>query len=133
MTSLREEINTDFMIAFKSGDAFKKTLLGVLKGEIANEVSRGVDEGDSTDIRVIKAMIKSARKMGTTEAEQEIEILNAYLPELMSDEAIRTVITTELSSAQSIGEVMKHFKIKYNGLADNATVSKIAREELLNK
>ena len=56
----------------------------------------------------------------------QISILKNYLPQMMSKEEIRKIIS-EMSD-KSIGAVMKHFKMNYAGKCDMRDVSEIQKE-----
>ena len=60
------------------------------------------------------------------ELNTQIKILDAYLPQLMSEEQIRAEISK--LEDKKIPNVMKHFKANFNGLCDMGLVSKIAKE-----
>ena len=68
-------------------------------------------------------------KVGNTEQRDNIlkqrEIIEAYLPKMMSEEEIREVISS--LEDKSIPSVMKHFKANYAGKCDMKTVSEVAR------
>lgn len=66
---------------------------------------------------------------------KELKILQAFLPEQMGEEEIRTLIKqaiTETGSASmaDIGKVMGNLMPRVRGQADGSLVNKIAREEL---
>jgi uncharacterized protein YqeY len=54
---LTERINADFMEAFKAKDMNKKNFLGVVKGEIQNEVGRSGKDDDETVMGILKNII----------------------------------------------------------------------------
>ena len=60
--SLREQINVEFMTAFKNKEMEKKNFLGVVKGEIQNEEGRGVKVTDEVVISILKKMEGSIQK-----------------------------------------------------------------------
>ena len=57
--NLKERINTDFMLAFKAKEMEKKNFLGVVKGEIQNEVGRSGKDDDETVLGILKKIEKS--------------------------------------------------------------------------
>lgn len=66
---------------------------------------------------------------------KEMAILEAYLPEQMSEEDIRmlvkeAIMQTGASSPQDMGKVMGFLMPKTKGKADGGLVSKIVKEEL---
>ena len=60
--SLKERINADFMAAFKAKEMDKKNFLGVVKGEIQNEVGRSGKDDDETVMGILKKIEKSLHK-----------------------------------------------------------------------
>jgi uncharacterized protein YqeY len=130
--SLITEINKDFMDAYKSKEMEKKDFLGVLKTEITKESKT---PEDSSVIAKIKSMIKSAESTNSL-SEMELDILNRYLPQQMSEETltseIENIITTEgLTGMKDMGKVMTELKTNFDGQYDGKLASTITRN-LLN-
>ncbi len=66
----------------------------------------------------------------------ELDILQTYLPQLMSEKEIRNlvkqaIIQTKPSSQKDMGKIMAALMPKTKGKADGSLVSKIVKEELL--
>ena len=57
--TLKEQINADFMFAFKNKEMEKKNFLGVVKGEIQNEEGRSGIASDDVVLGILKKMEKS--------------------------------------------------------------------------
>lgn len=143
---MNEKIAQDLTAAMKSGDKFKLSVLRMLKSAMQLEkISKKHELDDSEVISVIKKQVK-LRKDSITEYEQygkleevaklnqEVEILNAYLPEEMSDVEIIKVIDevfNELkpTSMRDMGGVMKELNTKITN-ADMSKVSKLVKERL---
>ena len=70
--SLIEQINQDFMIAYKAKEMQKKDFLGVLKTEVTKETK--IPE-DTYIVSKIKSMIKNAAATNSL-TEDELSILN---------------------------------------------------------
>lgn len=129
--SLREQINAEFMLAFKNKEMEKKNFLGVLKGEIQNEEGRGVNVTDEVVISILKKMEKSLTQTNTDESLKELEYIKPYLPTLMDETLIRSIINSYKNTGMNnVGQMMGSFNKEYKGKADNALVSKIVKEVL---
>ena len=127
---LKERINADYIEAFKNKQTEKKNFLGVVKGEIQNEEFRSLGIGDdATVIGILKKIEKSLKQTNTTESLTELEYIKPYLPELMNEGQIRTIIQGFVDSGiKDTGRLMGSFNRDYKGKADNAIVSKIVKE-----
>lgn len=65
----------------------------------------------------------------------ELKILEAFLPQQMNEEEIRTLVRqaiteTKASSLQDMGKIMGNLMPKVKGRADGSLVNKIVKEEL---
>lgn len=130
---LKEQINTDFMTAFKAKDMDKKNFLGVVKGEIQTEEGRTGIANDETVLAILKKMEKSLKQTNTEESLRELTYIEGYLPKLMSEDVIREkvkLIITE-NSGSNMGFLMGMFNKQNAGQAfDNKVVSNIIKEEI---
>lgn len=143
---MNEKIANDLKLAMKSGDKFKLSVLRMLKSALQLEsISKKHELSDDEVMSVIKKQVKTRKdsieefkKYNKTEEvaklEQEIEILNAYLPEEMTEEEIIKVIDevfNELkpTSMKEMGMVMKELNTKITN-ADMSLVSKFVKERL---
>jgi uncharacterized protein YqeY len=129
--TLKERIYTDFMEAFKAKDFQRKNFLGILKGEIQNEEGRGTVATDAVVMSILKKMEKSLKLTNSEEALTELGFIEPYLPTMMAEEQIATVIKDLIAGgAKNIGSIMGTFNKDYVGQADNAIVSRLAKEAL---
>ena len=143
---MNNKIAEDLKLAMKSGDKFKLSVLRMLKSALQLEsISKKHELSDDEVLSVIKKQVKTRKdsieefkKYNKTEEvaklEQEIEILNAYLPEEMTMEEISKVIDevfNELkpTSMKEMGMVMKELNAKITN-ADMSQVSKMVKERL---
>ena len=143
---MNNKIAEDLKLAMKSGDKFKLSVLRMLKSALQLEsISKKHELSDDEVMSVIKKQVKTRKdsieefkKYNKTEEvtklEQEIEILNAYLPEEMSEEEIAKVIDevfNELNptSMKDMGGVMKELNARITN-ADMSLVSKLVKERL---
>ena len=128
---LTERINTDFMLAFKAKEMEKKNFLGVVQGEIQNEVGRSGKDDDETVMGILKKIEKSLKQTNTAESLAELEYIKPYLPSLMGEDRIREIILgLKTDGVTDMGKMMGAFNKDYRGQADNAVVSKIVKEVL---
>jgi uncharacterized protein YqeY len=129
--SLKEQINADFMLAFKAKEMEKKNFLGVVKGEIQNEAGRSGKEDDETVMGILKKIEKSLKQTNTAESLIELEYIKPYLPTLMDEVLIRSILESYKNTGiEDMGKMMGAFNKEYKGKADNAVVSKIVKEVL---
>lgn len=143
---MNEKISNDLKNAMKSSDKFKLSVLRMLKSALQLEsISKKHELADDEVLAVIKKQVK-IRKDSITEfqkynktdevskLEQEVEILNEYLPAEMSESDIIKVIDEvfdELkpTSMKDMGGVMKELNAKITN-ADMSVVSKLVKERL---
>lgn len=145
---MENQIDNDLKLALKSGDKFTLSVLRMLKSEIINESRKGSLHTLTDDevLKVIKKGVKTRKdsieeykkygKLDTAnELAKEVDILNKYLPQEMSEEEIIRVVDEvfeELkpSSMKDMGNLMKVISSKITN-ADMSLVSKIVRDKLL--
>lgn len=145
---MNNRIAEDLKEAMKSGDKFKLSVLRMLKSALLLEskaVSKDHELTDEEVIKVIKKQVKT-RKDSITEyqkynkqdevesLEKEVEILNVYLPEEMTEEEIIKVIEevfniVKPTSMKDMGLIMKELNAKITN-ADMSLVSQLVKERL---
>lgn len=128
---LIERISNDFTEAYKAKDMDKKNFLGVIKTEITKESKT---PEDSYIISKLKSMIKNAEATNSL-TDNELSILNEYLPTQMTEETLRDAIKLliddyELSSLKEMGKVMTYLKNNFDGQYDGRIASTITKELL---
>jgi len=127
--NLKEQINADFITAFKAKEMEKKNFLGLLKGEIQNEEGRGTTTTDETVMVILRKMEKSLKQTNTEESMGELKYLEPYLPQLMSEDQIRVIVLAyKAAGLTNVGQIMGQFNKEHKGLADNKLVSNIVAE-----
>lgn len=145
---MENQIDNDLKLALKSGDKFTLSVLRMLKSEIINESRKGSIHTLTDDevLKVIKKGVKTRKdsieeykkygKLDTVnELAKEVDILNKYLPQEMSEEEIIKIdneVFEELkpSSMKDMGNLMKVISSKITN-ADMSLVSKIVKDKLL--
>lgn len=130
--TLKERINSDYIVAFKAKDTATKNLLSVIKGEIQT-VEKNTGSANLLDEDVIKILNKTSKSLKETismsndlESQSQLAVVLTYLPKEMSREEIANKINELVQSGtNSIGDFMKAF----NGLpVDRKLVSEVIRE-----
>ena len=128
---IKEQINKDYMTAFKAKNTVAKNLLSVIKGEIQTvEKNTGIENMSDEDVlKILTKTSKSLKEMvasGNEQAKVELKIVEAYLPKQMSKEEV-TLKVTELvnSGITQMGAIMKEFATLP---ADKKIVSEVVRD-----
>lgn len=144
---LKEKLQQDMKEALKSGDSFKRTLLGMVLSAVKNkEIEKRSELGEDDTIAIISSEIKKRKdaieqyeKGGRLElAEQEkneAEMLMVYMPEQMSEEDVRTevkkaIAETGAKDIKEMGKVIGAIMARVKGKADGQVVSRLVKEEL---
>lgn len=143
-----ERITNDIKEAMKSKDTLKLQTLRMLKGSIDLErINKKLDNVSDDDIVVIIGKQIKTRKESIAEFEKgnrqdlidktndEIKILEKYMPEQLSEEEITNIIneiitSVNASSIKDMGNVMKEASAKLKGKADMSLVSQIIKNKL---
>jgi uncharacterized protein YqeY len=135
--SLKNKINSDYLIAFKAKDAISKSILSVIKGEIQTQ-EKNLNVPDLQDSDVVKILAKTVKSLNETisksddmESKLQLEVISKYLPSQMSESEVSEIISEMISKNQDIkiGDIMKEFS-KLN--ADKKMVSQIFNSLKLN-
>jgi hypothetical protein len=144
---LYEQFQTDLMQAMKRGDKVRLATLRLLTAAIKNrQIDKGGTLDDAEALDVVRLATKQrreaialARQYGrediAQQEEQELAILEAYLPEQLStDDLIQRIdaVIQELgaTSNQDLGRVMRVVMPAVKGRADGTTVNRLVRERL---
>ncbi len=145
--ALKQQIQTDMKTAMKSGDKFRlKTIRMLLAGIKQREVDERIVLTDEQVIVVLEKMIKQrqesvkqyqqAQRQDLADQEaQEIEILQTYLPEPLTDAEISEIIQqafaeTNASSMKDMAKVMGLIKPQVQGRADLGKISATVKQQL---
>ena len=144
---LKSQLNESMKDAMRSGDTVRKNTVRMALAAVKQaEVDKRTTLDDSAVIALLQKEIKNrkealdeARKAGrddlVKENEAEIAVLEEFLPEAMSEDELREMVSaaiaeTGASGPADIGRVMKVALEKVAGRAPGAEVSAIARELL---
>ncbi|NWO23779.1 GatB/YqeY domain-containing protein [Mogibacterium timidum] len=146
---LKEQLMADYKTAMKEHDVTTKETVNLVRAAIKQrEVDQKVVLEDDADIiPIIKKQLKMRRdaladfeRAGRTDLldgyNKEIEVLERYLPEELSEEAVLAAIEKIADeegierNMKSMGVMMKTVMSKLRGQADGSLISKMVREYL---
>ena len=145
--SLKEKINADLKVSMLARDSFSTNVLRGLKAAILSEEvaknkrEEGLDDSEIESViaREVKKRNEAAKLLDEERAENELKeakILSKYLPEMVSEDEIRTAVKAEILtmgevSVKQMGAVIGKMKAKFGNSADGAVLAKIVKEELV--
>ena len=144
-----DDLQKEMIDAMKAKDTLKLNVLKMVKGAIQLEkINNGRELNDELFIDVVVKQIKERSesieefKKGNRQdlvdkTQAEIDILNTYLPEQLSEEEVDKVIDeifneVKPTSQKDMGLVMKEATAKLKGKADMKMVSTKIKERLAN-
>ena len=142
-----EKVQADMYTAMKSGDKEKaNTLRNVLSKLKDKQIEKREALSNEEEIKILQTLVKQRKesielyekgKRNELVAieRQEMEIINSYLPKMMSDDSIKNVVKSviESSGANSMadmGKVMPEVMKQGKGLIDGKTAQKFVSEML---
>ena len=142
-----EKVQADMYTAMKSGDKEKaNTLRNVLSKLKDKQIEKREDLSDEEEIKILQTLVKQRKesielyekgKRNELVAieRKEMEIINSYLPKMMSDDSIKNIVKSviESSGANSMadmGKVMPEVMKQGKGLIDGKTAQKFVSEML---
>ena len=146
--SLAEKITEDVKSALKGGDKKKLSIARYLSSELKNylikenldrELSNLTDENFykivKTQVKQKKESLEFAEKASDPEKVEEIkydiDYLNSYLPQLMSEDDTKKIIENYINNKDLIstdfGKIMGHLKKDFNNKIDLTLASKLIR------
>ena len=145
--SLFDQIQTDMYAAMKNGDKHKTGTLRVALSTLKDKkIEKREDLTDVEAIKIIQNLVKQRKEAADIYKENgrndlmenenaELEILNAYLPQMMSEDDLRILVQkvvddTGASSLSDIGKVMPEVMKQSAGKADGKMAQSIVRELL---
>lgn len=137
---LYDEIKKANVQAMKDKDSVARSFYSVILNKIMLENikkrEKGGEVNDEDIANILNKTIKELdeekqnyTKVGNTQEveniDKQIEIAKKYLPEQLSREEIEKIIKS--LDDKSIGSVMKHFKLNYNGKCDMKLVQEVLK------
>jgi hypothetical protein len=145
--SLFDTIQNDMYAAMKSGDKHKTGTLRVALSTLKDKkIEKRENLTDVEAIKIIQNLVKQRKEAADIYKENdrndlmenenaELEILNAYLPQMMSEDDLRILVKkvvkdTGASNLSDIGKVMPEVMKQSAGKADGKMAQSIVREFL---
>ena len=148
--TIKERLMDDFKAAMKAKDEVAKNTISFARAAVKQyEIDHREELDDEGIIAILSKQIKKRKdkkkkkkKAGRTDLiesyKAEIEVLQRYLPEQLSEEKLRGIIRETAASLgieggmQNMGKLMGPVMAKVKGVADGAMVKKLV-EEFLKK
>ncbi len=145
--SLKTQLTEDMKTAMRAKDQVSLSTIRLINAAIKQfEVDERTQADDAKVIFILTKMVKQRKdsaKIYTEAGRQdladkenaEIEILNRYLPQMMSAEEIKTAVEaavaeTGASGMADMGKVMGVLKTRLAGKADMGEVNKVLKAAL---
>ena len=143
----KEKLALDLKDAMRAKDEVRKRTIRMALAAVKNaEIDQQTELGETDIIVILQKEVKSrnetiegAEKAGRddliAEANLEIEILEAYLPQAISPDELEAIVTETISeikatSMRDMGQVMQAVMPKVRGRADGKDVNQIVRKLL---
>ena len=144
MATLTERLESDYKTAMKAGERLRIDTLRLIKAGMQRAAidKRKPSLDDQEVLQVLAQQAKQRRETiesgkqtnrqdVVTQATQELEILNAYLPKQLSEDAIKRLIEDAIQAlGPNQGPIMKHVMAQSAGAADGKLVSRLVGERL---
>ncbi|MFS0751399.1 GatB/YqeY domain-containing protein [Oceanobacillus sp. 1P07AA] len=146
--TLLDRLNQDMKQAMKNKDKETLSVIRMVKASIQNEsIKLGKDTlSEDEDLTILSREVKqrkdslqefknAGREDLVEKIEKELEILDAYLPEQLSDDELRSIIQETIqevnaTSMKDMGKVMGAVMPKVKGKADGSQIKTKVQEEL---
>ena len=143
-----EQVDRELVAAMKAKEELRLSVLRMTKAALKNkQVELGKPPDDPQAVAVLRSLVKQRhdsveqfRKGGredlAVKEEQEIKVLESYLPAAAGDEEIEAAVAAALAEtgatgAKDLGKVMKVAMAKLAGKnADGKRVNEVARAKL---
>ncbi|MBP1681744.1 MAG: YqeY-like protein [Proteobacteria bacterium] len=147
MSQLKAKLQDDLKEAMKSKDNFKRDAIRFLMSALKQiEVDERKELSDADIIKIIQKSLKQRddAAMAFKEADRidlydkevaEATILKSYLPQQLSDEALKIIVQKHIQSSgatslKEIGKIMAGVLAECEGVADGKRINAIAKELL---
>ena len=145
--SLFERIQNDMYAAMKAGEKEKSNTLRTTLAKLKDKrIEKRDDLSEAEAIKVLQTLVKQRKesvelfeKGGRPELAAsengEIDILNSYLPQMISEDEMRNIVQTVIDevgavSMADLGKVMPQVMERGKGLIDGKTAQQFVREIL---
>ncbi|GAB3050808.1 GatB/YqeY domain-containing protein [Virgibacillus ainsalahensis] len=146
--TLLEQLNQDMKQAMKNKDKDKLKVIRMLKASLQNEsikLGNGTLSEDeeltilSRELKQRKDSLQEFESAGrddlVKELESEINILQVYMPEQLSNEELEAIVQQTIqevnaTSKKDMGKVMSAVMPKVKGRADGSQINKLVQKQL---
>jgi hypothetical protein len=147
MSELKQRITDDMKSAMKAKDKQAlKAVRMILEAIKQKEIDERIELDDTQAMAVIQKMVKQRKDSisqfsdaGRTDLveieEAELETINNYMPEQLSDEEVALVVDKSINdsganSMKDMGKLMGMLKAQLQGKADMSLVSQLIKSRL---
>ncbi|CDQ39614.1 MULTISPECIES: GatB/YqeY domain-containing protein [Virgibacillus] len=149
--TLLEKLNQDMKQAMKNKDKDTLSVIRMVKASLQNEAIKLGKESLSEDeeitilSREVKQRKDSLQEFKSAEREDlvqklenEINILQEYMPKQLTDEELEAVVQSTIlevnaTSKKDMGKVMSAIMPKVKGKADGSQINKLVQKQLSNE
>jgi len=141
--SLSQQLVNDMKQAMKDRDSVRLGTIRFLRSEIKNFE---IDNGEQDDAGVGKIVVKQVKQIRESieeykkadredlvaDEEAKLKVLETYLPEQMSDDELKSVVSEVLAGLENpqIGPVIGQVMAKVQGKADGGRVAGLVKAAL---
>ncbi len=142
---LKEKLMEELKEAMKNKDTIKKNTVQMVRAAILQiEKDKGIEVGDDKILEIIAKEVKTKkdalvdfekaqRQDLIDQTNQEIAILQEYLPKQLSREEVKVEVEKIISeigatSMKDMGAIMKEAKAKLGASAEGKTINEVAKE-----
>lgn len=143
---IKDDIQNAMYLSMKAGDSVKVKALRYVLSEIKNaEIDK---KADLTDEEIISLLQKETKKRKeatqifrkanrvdlVTDEEKQIEIINQYLPQQLTEQEINNIINTELAAIGANpheGKLIGIIIARTKGKADGSLIAQLVKRRLL--
>ena len=145
--SLFDQIQTDMYAAMKADEKEKTGTLRITLAKLKDKrIEKKDDLSEEEEVKILQTLVKQRKESiqlyekggreDLVNAEKnEMEILNGYLPKMMSEHDIRSIVQTVVKevgakSMADMGRVMPEVMKRGKGLIDGKTAQNFVRESI---
>jgi len=147
--SILDQLNEDMKAAMKAKEKERLTTIRMVKAALQNEkIAKGRELTPDEEITILsrekkqrmdsyEEFSKAGREDLIEKLEKELEVVNQYLPEQLSDDEVRSIVKETIDevgaeSMKDMGKVMTNIMPKVAGAADGSKINQMVKEELSN-
>lgn len=145
--SLLERLNNDMKQAMKSKEKEKLSVIRMIKASLQNEAIKiGTDLSEDAELTILSREVKQRKdslhefeKAGRSDLvdkiRSELQIVEEYMPEQLSEEEISQLVKTAIAeigatSKADMGKVMAAIMPQVKGKADGSLINKLVQQHL---